>query len=369
MISAITIISIIISAIYCTMIIVFAIAFINKKKSPSCKGNAGIISIIIACRNEEKNIKNLLKSLIYQEYENEFEIIIIDDHSTDSTLQIIKEINDKRVNLICLPTEFIGKKAALKFGVSKSKGDILLFTDADCIIPKNWISNMANKLAKKNIDMLCGPVAFNKEKHFLNNLFRLEFISLTGSGASGFFINKPFLCNGANYAIRRNLYQKSIDKINDNYSSGDDIFLLQHISKNGKAEFFNSPEVIVQTNAPSNLREFFKQRIRWASKTTGYKDFFPLFVAITSFSMSLITLALPIIAIFYYDLWKAFLILIFSKTIIDTLMLTPMCKFHNQTKLIFSIPILQIFHPIYIIITAVLSLFYKPYWKGRKIKA
>jgi len=365
---AITIATISISVVYCIMIMIFAIAFIKEKNSFNYSGDAGMVSIIIACRNEEKNISRLLNSLLSQEYQNKFEIIIIDDHSTDSSTKIISKFKDSRIKLLNLPDNKNGKKAALRHGVSKSSGKILLFTDADCEIPPNWISNMANGLKSENADMLCGPVKFEKNSSLFNDLIRLEFQSLTGSGASGFLIGKPFLCNGANYAIYSKIYKESINEINDKYSSGDDIFLLQHISKTGKAKFYKNPDSTVLTNAPINLKHFFNQRIRWASKTTGYKDFFSVLVAVITFAMSLLLITLPIAAIFNADFWYLFLITYTAKTLVDFFLLVPICNFYKNPKLALLVPTLQIFYVFYISITAILSLVYKPKWKGRKIR-
>ena len=349
------------------MLITFAIAFSKSPKTSKYTGNAGFISIIIAFRNEEDNLNDLIESLLVQDYINKYEIILVNDHSTDCSIEIIKRYNESQIKLLYLPKNEQGKKAALKYGVSKSCGSILLFTDADCIVPKDWITNMTNYLVKEKVDMLCGPVIFKKSKYLLNALFRLEFISLTGSGAAGFFIGKPFLCNGANYAITRTAYLNSILAINNNYSSGDDIFLLQNISKNGKVAFYKNSDLTVKTKAPENIKQFFEQRIRWASKTTGYKDSFSLIVAILTFSMSAIMIILLIGLFFDNKFWPLFLYSISLKTIIDFILLLPLCKFYKTPKLSLLVPLLQLFYIFYVSITAILSLFYKPNWKGRRI--
>lgn len=362
------IISILIFSFYCATIFVFAFSYyLRKQKNISISKNL-FVSVIIACRNEEKNLPAFLKSLNNQDYKGKFEVIIVNDHSSDKSTEIIKKFNFDNLLLFELPKNLSGKKDSLRFGAKNAKGKILLFTDADCILPRKWISLMSNQLSANNIDMLCGPVEFKTTKSFLNNLFRLEFMSLTGSGAAGFFIKKPFMCNGANFSIKAEAYLKNMSSIRDDFSSGDDVFMLHQISKTGKADFLLEKDAIVSTNSPQSLKEFFSQRIRWASKTTGYREPFSLFIAITTFAMSLTLIALLAIAIVYSNFWTLFFIGLGSKTIADICLLIPVTKFYRAQKLLLFIPILQVFYPTYIISTAILSLFYKPYWKGRKIR-
>ncbi len=111
-------------------------------------------------------------------------------------------------------------------------------------------------------------------------------MSLTGSGAAGFFIGRPFMCNGANYAIYKSVLAEAFANINDKFSSGDDVFLLHYVSSHYKAGFLKSRKATVATKSPDNLCEFFAQRIRWASKTTGYRKAFAVFTAIITFLAS-----------------------------------------------------------------------------------
>ncbi|MDD4150211.1 MAG: glycosyltransferase [Bacteroidales bacterium] len=365
---AIVIISIIILATYCLTIIVFAIAFASKKiDNPTPVTKQEFISIIIACRNEENNIKQLLDSLLQQTYKGDYEILLIDDHSEDKTIDFAADYKDDRIKIINLPAKKHGKKAALRFGVNYAKGDILLFTDADCVIPSQWIELMANGLLSYNVDMLCGPVVFDDSASIFSSFFKLEFMSMTGSGASGFFIEQPFMCNGANYAIKKDIFTNNINNLNEKYSSGDDVFLLHHTAKNGKVKFIKNNNTTVITQAPENLRAFFEQRIRWASKTSGYKKTFAIFtttiLALTSLSLVL----LAVLSLFLPAIWEVLLIAFIAKIIVDTFFMIPVCKFYGQIYLAALTPILQIFYPIYVVTTAILSLFYKPHWKGRRI--
>lgn len=344
------------------------IAFISKKTDyPKPIIQQILVSVIIAYRNEENNINETLQSLINQTYKGDYEILLINDHSKDKTSTTISKYKDKRIKNYKLPNNKYGKKAALRLGVGYAKGEVLLFTDADCVVPSQWVEIMTNGILSYNVDMLCGPVVFRNSPSIFSSFFKLEFMSMTGSGASGFFINQPFMCNGANYAIKKDIFLKNINNLNEKYSSGDDVFLLHNIAKTGKVKFIKNNNLTIITQAPTSLQSFFSQRIRWASKTSGYKKPFAIYTTILLALMSLVLILLAILSIFLSNMWKLFLISFLVKSIIDTLFMIPVCKFYKQDDLAILTPILQFFYPIYVVTTAILSIFYKPYWKGRKI--
>jgi poly-beta-1,6-N-acetyl-D-glucosamine synthase len=362
-------ITLFISSIYFLMILVFAIAFVLRKNdNPNLECDSDFISVIVAFRNEAHNLESLLNSLLKQKYSADFEIILVNDHSDDNFIEVLAGFNDERIKVYSLPQNLEGKKQALRFAVSKSVAKVLLFTDADCLLSENWITVMMSQLKSQNLKMLCGPVEFEKNNGFFSELFMLEFQSLTGSGASGFFINKPFMCNGANYAVTRKVFNEASKHFNDKYSSGDDVFLLHYISKNHKAGFCKNAEAIVKTRAPENLKGFFDQRIRWASKTTGYRDWFSIFTAAVTFIMSGLLIFLLVLTLLDEDYLHLLILTILAKSVVDAIFMIPVASFYKKVYLLLWFPLLQILYPFYAASTAFLSLIYKPYWKGRRIK-
>ncbi len=369
MTTAIIIISLSIAVIYSVMILIFAVSFFFRKDDEhSVQSDTGFVSVIIALRNESRNVQNLLSGLLSQDYAYGFEIILVDDHSDDNSCAIIEEFADERIRLFNLPLGLDGKKQALRFGVLQAKGEILLFTDADCSLSTNWISLMTSQLIAKDLQMLCGPVEFENSDSLFNEMFLLEFASLTGSGAAGFFINKPFMCNGANYAVSKTVFDEASRHFNDKYSSGDDVFLLHYISNKHKVGFIKNYDATVKTKAPESLKSFFNQRIRWASKTSGYRNPFAIFTAAVTFLMSALILGLLVFSVFNMDYFRFLIFTLFAKTIVDFIFLVPVTRFYKKTYLLTWLPLLQIFYPIYISVTALMSMFYKPYWKGRRIR-
>ncbi len=323
------------------------------------------VSVIVACRNEANNINKLVESLLSQSYRN-CEFIFVDDHSEDCSVEILKQYDDQRIKIITADNDVSGKKAALRIGFEHSNGEILYFTDADCNLKLDCIEIMVAEMQTKGISMLCGPVCFASGKGFWSKIFQLEFLSLTGSGASGFFMGKPFMCNGANFAVDRKVYETA--DLNDKYSSGDDVFLLHYAQQNHKTGFAQHEECIVETQGPSNLREFYSQRIRWASKAGGYKNAFAVCVSAIIFLMSLSLLVSFVFGYINPIYFIVFFCLFMMKLIADTYFILPVLRFYGRKKLWLAILPLTIFYPIYIVSVAVASLFYKPKWKGRNIK-
>lgn len=355
--------------IYSIMIMVFCFGWMDQ--SQEIRNNAkytDLVSIIIACRNEESNIKKCLKSIINQTYKN-IEVIIVDDHSEDKTVKIINNLStmDSRIKLLKLPRNTFGKKNALNFASNQANGEILFFTDADCILKPNHIAVMLSFFDNKT-EMVCGPVELINKFGYLQKLFQLEFLSLIGSGAAGIFLKIPFMCNGANYAIRKTLYETASKHLNNKYSSGDDVFLLHYISKKNKVRFAKNINCIVKTQSPSNLKEFISQRIRWAGKAKGYKNITAIIVSGITFLMSLATIMIFAKLIISEKYQTYLLLILLCKLIMDISLLFHVLRFHKKLTLLLYSPILIILHPFYIVFTAISSIFYKPEWKGRKVE-
>ncbi|MCK4694773.1 MAG: glycosyltransferase, partial [Candidatus Cloacimonetes bacterium] len=192
-------------------------------------------SILIACRNEEKNLPELFNSLNKLEYpKDKFEIIIVDDASTDNSLELIKEfckinINTKYFHLSEKHSDYKGKKAALKLAAENSKYEIFLFTDADCSVKLEWLKSYNNYISE-NIGMVVGNYSetkINPLRKFSNQISSAIYASTIGLGI-------PFSAAGGNLAVKKAVFDEigGYEKIK-HYQSGDDKLLLQLIHKAG----------------------------------------------------------------------------------------------------------------------------------------
>jgi len=228
------------------------------------------VSVIVPGRNEAENIISCIQSILAQSYPSDlFEIIFIDDHSDDETFDLVEKLDSE--NIFALKnTDSFGKKNALDFGIKKSKGSIIVTTDADCLVGKNWLRNFAFYFEKYDAEFVAAPVNFHKEKSTFERFQSLDFIGMMAVTAAGILTKKLSLANGANLAYRKKSFEKlggfeGIDQI----ASGDDMLLLEKF-QSGFPEgifFLKNREATVFTKAKKTLPEFISQRLRWAGQT------------------------------------------------------------------------------------------------------
>ena len=346
------------------------------------------ISIIIPARNEEENIGHCLQSIIEQSYPKHlFEVLVVDDHSTDNTAAIIESFAAHNVKLISLKDYLSAneinsyKKKAIEISIQQSNGELIVTSDADCIFPKNWLTTIASFYESKRPAFIVMPVLISYGKKMIEVFQSLDFMTLQGiTGAS---VHKKFhsMCNGANLAYTKAAFTavngfKGIDNI----ASGDDMLLMHKIYNRfpNNIEYLKSQEVIVKTNPVSTIQQFFNQRIRWASKADQFDDKRIFVVLIIVYFLNVLMMALPIIALLcncsvtlfntQVSIFNFYACLLLIKTIFELFFLYPVAKFFKQTKLLWWFPMAQPFHIVYTVIAGWLGKFGKYTWKERSVK-
>jgi glycosyltransferase involved in cell wall biosynthesis len=327
------------------------------------------ISVVIPFRDEETNILKCLASLQNQLFDiDAFEVILVNDHSSDKSFRIVESfiaITDINIRLTSL-TDQTSKKTALKHGIGLASHKIIATTDADCILPEDWLSNVASNIDNENA-MLLGPVMFTEKAGFLSAFQILDMLALQGVefGALGF--NRPILNNAANLAYNVDSYKNVNGFDSFDTPSGDDIFLLEKFKfQDLKIVGLLSNDFIVETESEPNLSSFFNQRVRWASKSKYYKDklllMFSGLVLIQNISLLLIYLGI----LFVENHRLSFLFLLLTKWLIDFILLFLVASFFKRKSAMFYFIPVQFIYPIYVIIVWVASVTLKFEWKGRK---
>ncbi|MCF6268814.1 MAG: glycosyltransferase [Melioribacteraceae bacterium] len=237
------------------------------------------VSVIIPFRNESKKIIENLKSLESQNYHMEkYEVIYVDDFSEDDSLEKLRrEISQSNINVYPMSESNLQKahkKQAIEFGISKAKGSLILFTDADCTNSPNWISTMIAGF-EENTALISGPVAFKKSDNLFAKLQALEFAGLILSGAGLIGNRTPIIASSANLAFRKSVF----DEVGGykglmNLSSGDDELLMQKIAHktNYDIKFCLDKDALVITDPNKSVAQFNQQRKRWASKGFYYEN-------------------------------------------------------------------------------------------------
>ncbi len=342
---------------------------------------AVFISVIIAARNEEKNIPQLLQSLQDQRYPKSlYEVIIIDDHSTDNTWALLQEHRFDELQLKALQLQDYledrspvasYKKKAIETGIRTATGQLIVTTDADCRFDARWLQTMASFYEMNAAKFIAAPVTFY-HKHSLLSVFQsLDFLTLQGITAASVYKRFHSMCNGANLAYERAAFYEvggfnNIDAI----ASGDDMLLMHKIFKQYPQQvyYLKNRYAIVTTEPAANWKQFFHQRIRWASKADRYDDKRIFWVLLLVYLLNVCFLA-GAIAAFWKSTW-AFLVLLFllAKVLIEFPFVNSVAIFFGQQKLMKYFPFLQPLHIGYTIIAGWLGKFGHYDWKGRRIK-
>ena len=236
-------------------------------------------TIIIPFRNEEINLPALVKSMEHLAYPTEFfEVILVNDASEDNGEYILQKlVQESKLHLRILQNKRISaspKKDAIRAALEQAKHEWIITTDADCELPKNWLSCFDQIIRNEVPNMVCGPVVYKRNRSLLEHFQFLDGLSLQGVAMGSLGWSQPMLCNGANLAYKKSVFEAVEGyKYNDHIASGDDIFLLEKIQTYypNTVCYLNSKEAVVLTKPESNWSQAIQQRIRWASKTAKQK--------------------------------------------------------------------------------------------------
>ncbi|MBM4174921.1 MAG: glycosyltransferase [Ignavibacteria bacterium] len=356
--------------IYSIFILYLTIGALRTKTSKY--KNSFKVSLIIPFRNEQKNLERCLLSILNQSYEsNLIEIILIDDHSTDSS-DLIAQKFDKYKNVKYLSLNNVlphvsGKKAAIEYGIKNSTGEIIVTTDADCWHDKYWIENLISSF-DSDTGFVAGPVIYANQKNIFQKLQTLEFGSLVAIGSAMINNKNPLIANGATCAYRRELFY-DVNGFQDNSAlvSGDEEFLMQKIHFQTKkiVKFCYLEDSLTYTDACVSLSDFLNQRMRWVSKVRYYRNklmLLPLsLIYLFYFSLGV----LFICSLFSISVLKIFLAVFFTKMILDFIFLSVSFRYLTLQKYLSYIPIAELLHIPFIIIIPALGYLKKFVWKGR----
>jgi cellulose synthase/poly-beta-1,6-N-acetylglucosamine synthase-like glycosyltransferase len=372
--SVFLIVGILVSFAYALVILLITWGWFNLKQNTDPEDEP-MISVIVAARNEEKNILNCLQSISNQNYNPQrIEIIVVDDHSTDQTAGITQDFikNHTNFNISLLKqTKQTGKKSALRLALTKAKGEYILITDADCLHKQGWIKSMASKFISDKAVFVSGAVSLYKPRGIFQTLQDLEFMSLVASGAGSIGAGFPMMCNGANLGFSLSAYrQLSENEIKPELASGDDIFLMMAFANKfgkDKIAFVKDRNAMVYTNPINNFGEFMQQRLRWTSKSKAYRDLPTILTALSVLLMNAFISVMIIMAIVNIHFLPAALVIIFIKTLIDFPLMMAYAKFSGQQKYLWAFLPAEPLVALYTTFTGMAGQFINVKWKGRRI--
>lgn len=332
-------------------------------------------SIIIPARNEEKNIAACLQSIAQLNYPKElFEVIVMDDFSTDATVATAKQFPFvKVIELKTLLNEKINsyKKKAIELGIAASSGDYIVTSDADCMVPANWLRNFAFIIQQQPTVFIAAPVAMKEESSAIKVFQSLDFLSLQGITAASVGAGFHSMCNGANLCYSKEAFF-TVDGFTgvDHIASGDDMLLMHKLYKQypNQVHYCKAADSIVLTEPVDTVAAFFRQRIRWASKADQYDDQRIFAVLLLVYLLNVWLLVLAVSCFFSSINLQLLLLTLVVKTIAELVFLFPVAGFYQKTNLLLWFPFAQPFHIVYTVVAGWLGKFGTYEWKGRTVK-
>ena len=340
-----------------------------------------VVSIVIVARNEEKLIENCLRSICRNVFpSNRFELILVDDHSSDATKNIALSLKIDNLTVLDLSNYLNGqkinsyKKYAQKVGVDHAKGSVILFTDADTEVDRNWLNTMYSYLKSSNKKIATGPISITKtSKYSLFSIFQsLDIMGTMIMTGAGHRAKNIFLANGANMILQKDCFQELEKGSKPYFASGDDVFLMQNMAFQdaNKVGFVKSQDAVVKTIAEPTVAKFLSQRLRWATKTTSYGNrTLTNHIGIIYLFNILLFINLVIGILLETDLLYIVFALFLVKMITEYLMLCAAQIFFKTKVSAWSMPILSVMNHYYLILIGTLGLIKTEYsWKNRKVK-
>ncbi|MBD3383679.1 glycosyltransferase [candidate division KSB1 bacterium] len=350
--------------------LIFILAGLEK---PNCSYNTRQpqVSIVVAARNEAKYIGELLTALLRQDYPRHlYDIIIVDDQSTDGTetvLNIAEKKNPQRLAVYRTSNRnFISpKKQAIALGIEKAKGEIILLTDADCVPPPGWITQMMRWFSPQT-GMVIGFSPYEnpqlrKVSHYMQALDSLALAALSAA-TTGW--KMPATCSGRNLAYRKKVFtQLNGFKSIEMFASGDDDLFLQQVKGKTKwnIQYAYDPRAAVPTCFIDSFKRFYHQRLRHASKGFHYSITKTALLVLLYLYNVLLLFTLPWMLLTGHVLLPALALAV--KAIAEFMLLFVFAFHMKRLHFLKYFPVAFLLHIPYVVIFAALGQFKKFEWK------
>jgi cellulose synthase/poly-beta-1,6-N-acetylglucosamine synthase-like glycosyltransferase len=336
--------------------LLFSAGSLKERMKKSSKKHSSIkpfISVIVPARNEEKVIENCIHSIYRNNYpKDRYEIIAVNDRSSDSTGAILARLKYKYENLKVININadnrnknLIGKPGALQAGIDNAQGSILMMTDADCTVTKAWIKNIVKAFNDPEVGFVAA-FTYVKGRSLFHIIQSIEWVYMHTMGLAGVGLNNPLGCFGNNISIRKEVFHRLGGYEGIQFSVTEDLALERATFNAGyKVRYLCDPKTLVNTLPVNDLVAYIKQHHRWAvgGLDLGLRGFFFVFSSIT-FWLGLLT------TIFFFDYW-VFLAFIGFRLLCDFSLIFPSLRSLKKQRLnIWILPAVLFFMIIEIVV-------------------
>lgn len=352
------------------------------RSTPDSDVSTNCFSLIVPARNEELNIETLMHSLTSLEYSrDQFEIIIVDDFSEDGTVEEVKKQVEKHsdISIKLISLGEIGfthnrafKKVAIQIGVSQAQFEWIVTTDADCIHPVEYLKTLDAHIEEHQPKFVSGPVSLEPASTAFQKMQSLEFKGLVGLGAAYLERDLPFLCNGANLAFTKEVFENLNGfKGVDHMESGDDIWFMHKVNCRYPFElsFAKAKGMMVKTLPQPTLKDFVNQRKRWTAKNSSYTNWRQLFTLAMDYLFYVAILVNLLVFLIGITDGKLLLFMLGTKALVELAFYGALNRFYPEKNwlltYLYTFPI-QIF---YVVLIYPLSQLTRFEWKNRRFNA
>lgn len=331
-------------------------------------------SVVVAARNEQESIGRCLDALLGQDIaRNRYEIIIVNDRSTDRTAEIVRDYSrrDSRVRLVEVSQVSPGvspKKNAVATGVATARNTIVACTDADCVVPAGWLS-MFDRHMHPGAGFVQGMVAYERlpgSSDFFHAFQALDFMShgIVAAGAIG--ASLPLNGNANNMAYRREVFDKlgGFERAKG-VLLGDDDLLMQSIwrDRTWVVKFAGDREGLVRTRPARDVGDLLTQRARWGSVSLHYGPV-QIVLLLAFFLFYMATAGCIVASAFLPPLLPVAAVLLVVKLAGELVMMVPAARLYGQLNLLPWLPLVSLLHLPMVLISVFAGAFGRHSWKG-----
>lgn len=354
--------------LYSAGALVIALALLTKRY-PVTKSKPSV-SVVIAARNERDAIGPCLASLSEQDYPDGLaEIIVADDRSDDGTSDILAVLRKTVPNLRIIridkaPHGISPKKHALKLAIGVAEGEIILQTDADCIVPPGWLAGMT-ALFTDDTAMVAGLSPYRRGRGMLNSFIRHEYLWNAALAAGSIAFGFGTHATGRNLSFRRDVFERAGGYgSNMSVASGDDTLLLQRIRRlpGARIAFASDTSTHVATDAPQSFAAFLRQRIRHMS--TG-RRFDPVLIVLGGavYAFHILLAALLVMSPWAPTAFGLFLAMFSAKMLVDIIVALSVRRSLGLEAQWFRFPLNELLLLLYMAVMPLLGLIIPVKWK------
>lgn len=345
---------------------IFVSLFLKKRNYEKNKKDGYLdFSIIIAFKDEAKNLHTLFSSLEKLVYpKTQFEVILVDDGSTDNSLQIATELSKDHSNykvFTATNKKYPGKKGALDFGINQARNNFIMITDADCKPSPNWLTSYSENFSM-GFDVLFGLAPFEQKEKFINKLSCFENLRSSILTISLAELNLPYSAAARNFGFRISAYKKlgGYGNTLETLSGDDDLFLREAIKNKLKIGVVKDEDAFVLSDSKSNLKDYINQKARHTKTSFFYLPHHKLILGFWHSINILLVLSLLLVSI------NMLLIIPFLiKIISDIIAIRISQKKLKYTFNLFEIIFFQIFYELFLVINFLFAFKKNISWKSQ----